>query len=94
MCIEFKKIICIIYKINVNEIYPIYYTQSLVGRTKIKLKERIKEHQADVRHSYPNSKIYQHKRNCDHSMNFKEAKVFYHCNRIEQRLFLEAWASY
>ena len=78
----------VVYSIPCNDCDKTY-----VGQTKRKLKDRLKEHQADVRHSRPNSKIYQHKRDCDHSMNFEEAKVLYHCGRTEQRLFLEAWAT-
>ena len=74
-----------IYEIPCNNCNKIYIGQS--GKT---LSTRIQQHKYNVRVGNMSSSLFQHMNDCNHSINWKEAKEIIYCKNIVKRNIIES----
>ena len=61
-----------------------------VGETGRQVRDRMSEHQRDIRNKKSASKVYEHVRNTGHSFNFEDVSVLDNCAHRKTRLHLES----
>ena len=74
-----------VYGLDCNDCSAIY-----VGETGRQVKDRMKEHQADIIKKKPVSKVYMHTANAGHGFDFDNVKVLDSCSNLRTRRQLES----
>ena len=75
----------VVYKINCGNCDAKY-----VGETGRQVKDRMVEHERDLKNKKPASKVYEHVKNTGHSFKFEDVAVLDNCSHKKTRLHLES----
>ena len=75
----------VVYKIDCEDCNAKY-----VGETGRQVRDRMTEHQRDIRNKKPASKVYEHVRETGHNFNFENISILDNCSNRKTRLHLES----